>query len=267
MPGMGSADNPVRLWPFRRLVAVHWPEEDDSDYLAIQIGITYSEVDGVNDIGCAGQADATPGYNYYGSGYHTSATYEYELLDQALYTRDNSDGGEWGFVGEWAEVTGLRTTDTETIGGAWYAYAPPFGGRSPTLWARFTPITDESGPVTVPFESHNFGGVAEITPEYLGALFAGVLGCDFSGDPEALYNYKAIDPTPAPLAVSSDLVSPIVVTYLGDVLTLVGVSTERPTPTAWFFGDQTPGYINIGPTHVDLPRTAWLLYRIPASSA
>lgn len=259
MAGMGSADNPVRLWPFRRLVAVHWPKDDGNDYLAIKIGIVSAEGTEVTSVDCFSEVEPTPGYNYYGSSYGTDQTYNYELLDQALYTQ-NSDVGEWGPVGEPAEVTGLRTTDTETVGGVWEAYRPPFGGRGASEFARFTPITDESGPVIVPDDTHNFGGVGVITAEYLCGLYAGDLGCVDFGPPIGRNQSKGIESAPVPLALTIDLAASIVVTYLEQVLPLVGMSTERPSPSTWVFPIG-------GPATVELPTHAWLLYRIPASSA
>lgn len=281
----GTAANPVRLNPFRRIVEVGWPSEEDSDYLAVLIRIVSSDGTDIANVSCGGEVEATPGYASYGSGYGTSQTYNYEVGDLAFYTANvNSDGGEWssawGLLGAELEVTGPRTTDTETIGGAWEAYRPPFGGRVNTEFARFTPITDESGPVTVPYSefgpggAHNFGGVAEVTAEYLCGIMVGVLGCAFGGSPggdppEGYYQYKAIHPDPVGRAVTSDLASSVVVTYLENILPLVGVATERrPDPGEdWWLGNDDPDFGPISVLNVKLPREAWLLYRIPASSA
>ena len=237
----------VELDHCQTIVNVHW--QSAGEYVAIAVRLVSSSGTSVFDVPCGGSEDPDPGYNYYGSGYLTSITYNYERYDQAFYSN-----GEWSALGYGdVEVSGLRTTDTETNGGGPWNAQGEGGPTSGSGFSRFTPLEDGGSEIPVPYDLpvHNFTVGAQLTAELLCALYVGTLGCDIALG----IRYKALESTPTSLFLTSDLASPIVVTYLGNVLTLVGVATDRVPATPWM---HPVG----GPATVNRPRVAWLLYRV-----
>ena len=236
----------VELDHYQTIVNVHWPSA--SDYIAIAIRLISSSGVQVGDQPCGGEDPADPGYDYYGSASHEEQTYNYELYDQALYS-----DGEWVRAYDDIVISGVRTTDTITASASWFSYPPD--GPVFNTFSRFAPRETESSAITIPFnEPYRFGGVDSLIAEHLSGIYVGHLGCTFNVGVGGFIKYKAIDPAPVPVFQTTDLAPAVSVTYFGAALTLIGVATQRATPTPWDF---TPP----GGT-VNRPRIAWLLYRV-----